>query len=71
MKIGPAEGVHVVTDVVWHRERVSRCVGLPAAFATLAMLDGKVVVRGGVQRGSGMEARLSDGLSSTGLALGA
>lgn len=71
---------------------MSRCVGLPVAFATLAVLDGKVVGRGvqgpteetlyrtvldglqgvglemkeGVRRGSGMEARLSDGLRSTG-----
>ena len=73
---------------------MSRCVGLPVAFATLAVLDGKVIGRGvqgpteetlyravldglegvglemkeGVRRGSGMEARLADGLQSTGLA---
>jgi len=73
---------------------MSRCVGLPVAFATLAVLDGKVVGRGvhgpteetlyravldglkgvglemkeSVRRGSGMEAKLSDGLRSTGLA---
>lgn len=72
---------------------MSRCVGLPVAFATLAILDGKVVGRGvqgpteetlyravldglkevglemkeGVRKGSGMEARLGDGLRSTGL----
>lgn len=72
---------------------MSRCVGLPVAFATLAVLDGKVMGRGvrgpteetlyravldglkgvgiemkeGVRRGSGMEARLGDGLRSTGL----
>ena len=71
---------------------MSRCVGLPVAFATLAVLDGKVVGRGvqgpteetlyravldglkgvglemkeSVRRGSGMEARLGDGLRSTG-----
>ena len=73
---------------------MSRCVGLPVAFATLAVLDGKVVGRGvqgpteetlyravldglrgvglemkeGVSKGSGMEARLGDGLRSTGFA---
>ncbi|KAF8556698.1 hypothetical protein OG21DRAFT_1482902 [Imleria badia] len=72
---------------------MSKCVGLPVAFATLAVLDGKVVGRGvqgpteetlyravldglqgvglemkeGVRRGSGMEARLGDGLRSTGV----
>lgn len=75
---------------------MSRCVGLPVAFATLAVLDGKVVSRGvqgpteetlyrtvldglqgvglemkeSVRRGSGMEARLSDGLRSTGFSTG-
>ena len=72
---------------------MSRCVGLPVAFATLVVLDGKVAGRGvqgpteealyravldglqgvglemkeSVRRGSGMEARLSDGLRSTSL----
>lgn len=72
---------------------MSRCVGLPIAFATLAVLDGKVVGRGaqgpteetlyravldglkgvglemkeGVRRGPSMEARLSEGIRSTGL----
>lgn len=73
---------------------MSRCVGLPVAFATLAVLDGKVVGRGvqgpteetlyravldglkgvgiemqeSVRKGSGMEAKLSDGLLGTGYA---
>ncbi|KAG8215828.1 Saccharopine dehydrogenase-domain-containing protein [Butyriboletus roseoflavus] len=75
---------------------MSRCVGLPVAFATLAVLDGKVVGRGvqgpteetlygavldglkgvglemkeSVRRGSGMDAKLSNGLRSMGFIMG-
>ncbi|KIJ67291.1 hypothetical protein HYDPIDRAFT_127170 [Hydnomerulius pinastri MD-312] len=94
---GAATEVHTSSLVTYGTSTasaMSRCVGLPVAFAALAVLDGKVIGRGvqgpteevlyqavldgleevglqmkeSVRQGSGMEARLSDGLQTTSMA---